>query len=112
MLKIIISIRVLETVGSPTARKYSLLFGGAYAPNDAIYRKRYAFTDALIKLLVFFWRVADHATLLRCSNTSQNAAYERGISSATAFKSEVFFVAVAANTSAKNSTPNPPLRFI
>ena len=47
-------VRVLETVGSPTARKHSLLFGGAYAPNDAIYRKRYAFTDALIKLLVFF----------------------------------------------------------
>ena len=42
--------------GSPTTRKYSLLFGGAYAPNDAIYRKRYAFTDALIKLRVFFGR--------------------------------------------------------
>ena len=26
-----------------------MLFGGAYAPNDAIYRKRYAFVDALIK---------------------------------------------------------------
>ena len=38
------------------SRKHSLLFGGAYAPNDAIYRKRYAFTDALIKLLIFFGR--------------------------------------------------------
>ena len=47
--------------GSPTARKYSLLFGGAYAPNDAIYRKRYAFTDALIKLLVFFGRVVKNS---------------------------------------------------
>ena len=34
--------------GSPTARKYSLLFGGAYAPNDAIYRKRYAFTEIIM----------------------------------------------------------------
>ena len=33
---------------SPTARKYSLLFGGAYAPNDAIYRKRYAFTTIIM----------------------------------------------------------------
>ena len=43
--------------GSPTARKYSLLFGGAYAPNDAIYRKRYAFTNALLQLLVLLGRV-------------------------------------------------------
>ena len=50
-------VRVLEVASSPTARFYSLLFGGAYAPNDAIYRKRYAFTDALIKLLVLLGRV-------------------------------------------------------
>ena len=36
------------TASSPTARKYSLLFGGAYAPNDAIYRKRYAFTTIIM----------------------------------------------------------------
>ena len=50
--------------GSPTARKYSLLFGGAYAPNDAIYRKRYAFTDALIKLLVLLGRITKNSSQL------------------------------------------------
>ena len=42
--------------GSPTARKYSLLFGGAYAPNDAIYRKRYAFTEIIMPYNFYFLR--------------------------------------------------------
>jgi hypothetical protein len=42
--------------GSPTARKHSLLFGGAYAPNDAIYRKRYAFTEIIMPYNFYFSR--------------------------------------------------------
>jgi hypothetical protein len=37
-----------KAVSSPTAREHSLLFGGAYAPNDAIYRKRYAFATIIM----------------------------------------------------------------
>ena len=48
--------RTLSPRGSPTARKYSLLFGGAYAPNDAIYRKRYAFTEIIMPYNFYFAR--------------------------------------------------------
>ena len=48
--------RICETASSPTARKYSLLFGGAYAPNDAIYRKRYAFTEIIMPYNFYFLR--------------------------------------------------------
>ena len=40
--------RPFYSASSPTARKHSLLFGGAYAPNDAIYRKRYAFATIIM----------------------------------------------------------------
>ena len=50
--------------GSPTARKYSLLFGGAYAPNDAIYRKRYAFTEIIMPYNFYFPRARPHKQLL------------------------------------------------
>jgi hypothetical protein len=33
-----------------------LLFGGAYAPNDAIYRKRYAFTEIIMPYNFYFSR--------------------------------------------------------
>ena len=45
-----------KAASSPTARKYSLLFGGAYAPNDAIYRKRYAFTEIIMPYNFYFSR--------------------------------------------------------
>ena len=50
---------------SPTARKHSLLFGGAYAPNDAIYRKRYAFT-IIIMPSNFFCSGASPKTVINC----------------------------------------------
>ena len=49
--------------GSPTARKHSLLFGGAYAPNDAIYRKRYAFTEIIMPYNFYFSRARQRKQL-------------------------------------------------
>ena len=47
------AIKLKPYANSPTARKYSLLFGGAYAPNDAIYRKRYALRKLLCPTTFF-----------------------------------------------------------
>ena len=71
---------------------YSLLFGGAYAPNDAIYRKRYAFTDALIKLLVFFGRVAKNSYQLFFSRLPAASTKKRRISLAEVLLSLLYVV--------------------
>jgi len=57
------------TASSPTARKHSLLFGGAYTPNDAIYRKRYAFTEIIMPYNFYFSRARRQKQLSTVSHS-------------------------------------------
>ena len=57
------AIKLKPYASSPTARKHSLLFGGAYAPNDAIYRKRYALRKLLCPTAFIFARARQQKQL-------------------------------------------------